>query len=84
MQGSPIYSGIPLLKSLYLALSDRSRACAALHLAASLVTYPQCHRDRFLSRPRGSTGATGVRYLPGRKREAAIPDREIISRFRDM
>ena len=84
MQGGPIYSGIHLLKSLLLALSDRSRPRAALHLVALLLTYPMRHLDRFLSRTRGATNAACACYFLGRKRESAIPDREIINMFRGM
>jgi hypothetical protein len=72
------------LKSLFLALSDKSRPRAALHLVALLLTYPMRHLDRFLSRTRGATNAACACYFLGRKRESAIPDREIINMFRGM
>ena len=43
MQGGPIYSGIHVLRSLFLVLSDRSRPRAALRLAALLITHPLRH-----------------------------------------
>lgn len=84
VQGGPVYSGIHLLKSLLMALSDRSRPRAVLHLVASLITYPLRHLDRFLNRSRGAANAACACYFLGRKRESAIPDREIISMFRGM
>jgi hypothetical protein len=84
MQGGPIYSAIHLTRSLFLALSDRSRPRAALRLVALLLTYPLRHLDRFLSRALGATNTACARYFLGRKRESAIPDREISSMFRGM
>jgi hypothetical protein len=55
-----------------------------LHLVALLLTYPMRHLDRFLGRTRGATNAACACYFLGRKRESAIPDREIIDMFRGM
>lgn len=83
MQGSPIYAGIHLLRSLFPALFDRSRPRATLRLAALPITHSLLRPDRFLSHTRSATDVACGCCFFGRKRESAIPDRVIISMFRE-
>lgn len=80
--GGPGYSAIHLLRNLFLSVSDRPRVRSAMRLFALLLTYPMRYLDFLFNRTEGSYNAACAFYFLGRKREDAIPDREIIKMFR--
>lgn len=84
MCGGPGYSAIHMIRNLATTLTDRPRVRSLLRLAALLVTYPLRHADAFLSRNRSSYNTACAFYFFGRRRDAPIPDRDIIGMFRGV
>ncbi|MDB5377244.1 MAG: Methyltransferase domain protein [Rubritepida sp.] len=82
MVGGPGYSAIHLTRHMLTALTDRHRPRSALRFLALLLTYPLRYLDPLLSRTEASFNSACACYFLGRKRDTAIPDRDIIALFR--
>jgi SAM-dependent methyltransferase len=80
--GGPVYSSIHLFRELLLSLTDNHRAQSLLRLLGLLLTYPVRYLDPLFSRSEQSFNSGCAFFFFGKKRETAIFDREILSKFR--
>lgn len=80
--GGPVYAAIHLFREQLQCLTDHHHLKSLLRLIGLLITYPIRYLDPLFSRNAQSYNSACAFYFLGRKREAPIPDREIIKQFR--
>jgi SAM-dependent methyltransferase len=80
--GGPAYAAIHILRNAVIGVTDNRRARSILRLVMLLLTYPWRYLDPWLSRRQSAYNAGCAFYFCGSKRDAPIPDREILRSFR--